>query len=310
MLSLLGLLACVGSGDGSDDTAALSGDLVMTDASNYRYTGTLDVDAVPVTAGQDANVDWSALDADLRGRSIVASEMDQALLVAFVSDQEEILANIANNDLAQSDVADYRLFQNTDGRTSVALSEFSVLGNDFDPASELVDREGVGSRAVLLQREVDDRMDSATLVFLDVVDSGGEATVVVDDLTARLDFQAQFGDPLQTRAGLSYTLDWSAVTLDGGGGSFDPLRADRLFVGHVAEEGEAELQAEFLTLLDEADQIYHEDVYAETWADLGLATDASGASFPGFSEGGTWLVGVECTVCPSPAPVLLSRVAL
>lgn len=306
--TILFALLLGGCKDKGDDTAALTGDLVFTDATNYTYTGSLDVPLTTVNELTDATVDWSGLTEDIRGREVVPSEIDQLTLVAFVDTREEVLAAIASNSLAQSSVADFRLFTNADAGTTALLSEFAVLGNYFDPAEDLAFSESKQAWAVLVQQERDERMDIESLTFLDLVASGGSDTITIGNDSAALDFQATLGEDLETRAGLSYTLDWSGLTVDGGGQPFDPLRADRLFLGHVSYETDAEIEAGFISLLEDADALYTMDVYAETYADLSLAVAEDGSSFPGFSEGGSWLVGVECTVCPSPAPVMLARV--
>lgn len=296
--------------DKEDSGSALSGDLVLTDSENYVYAGVLDVDAVAVDAGQDLTVDWSALGTDLRGRPVVPVDVAQLVLVAFVPSQTEVLAAVAANNLPQSDVADYRLFLNDDGVSSALLSEFSILGNDFDPSVELVDRDGIGSRAVIVEDVVEGRTDILSLIFLTLVDSGGAASANIDDATAALDFQATLGDSLRTSVGLNYTLDWSSVTTDGAGNAFDPSRADRLFIGHTSESTDAEIEDSFLSLLDDADAVYREDVYAQTSAELGAATDEEGTAFPGFTADGAWLIGLECTDCTSPAPLALARVVV
>jgi hypothetical protein len=52
------------------------------------------------------------------------------------------------------------------------------------------------------------------------------------------------------------------------------------------------------------------DAYGLSSAALSDCTDADGAPFPGFSSDGTWLVGLSCLACSSPAPLLLGRIAL
>lgn len=307
-MMLAALLAACGS-PGPDDPGEVeaSGPLVVTDAHNYSYTGSLDVVETSTAAGADASIDWSGLTADLRGRPVVPAEVDQLALIAFAQRREDILAAISVNDLSQSEVADYRLFMNDEGRTEAMLSEFSVFGNDFVPESEFVARDAVGSWAVALQDEVNDRLDILTLEFLAPETGGSGTAVVIDDSSAKLDFVAELGVPLVVTEASTMMLDWSGLTTEAGGQPFDDLRADRLFLGHVPLEDEREIEARFVSILDLADAVYQLDVYGETEADLTLAVDDDGAAFSGFEAGGTWMVGLECTMCTSPAPVLLMR---
>lgn len=306
MLTFLILAACHVPGD----ETTLTGDLVMTDDNNYSYTGTLDVVSTDVESATDILVDWSALTTDLRGRAVTPAEVDQLLLIAFGPGQEEILAEISANQLKQSDVHDYRLFMNSAGVTSASLSEFSVLGNSFVPEDDLIERDDVGTWAIAVQDEVDGRDDILALAFLQPVVGAGVTDLVIDASSTTLDFDATLGDSLETAEDLDYTLDWSAVTKQAGGAAFDVLEADRLFIGHTSLTSDEEIEENFVQLLDTADELYRLEVYGETSADLSLAVDDAGTAFPGFSEGGSWIIGIECTTCTSPAPVLLSRVTL
>lgn len=305
MLVLALLFACAGGPD-----KVLSGDLVFTDANNYGYTGTLEVESTDVKVAHDVEIDWSGLTTDLRGRAVVPEEIDKLLLIAFGPEPDDVLAQISANDVKQSDVHDYRLFTNSEGVSSTSLSAFSVLGNDFQPEDDLVVREDVGTWAIALQDEVDDRDDILALAFMNLLEDTENSQVSFHDETTVLNFDATLGEALETGEDLTYTLDWSEVTLQAGGTPFDPLEADRLFLGHVSMESDADIEANFVQLLEVADQVYQLGVYGETSADLALATDDDGVAFPGFTTGGSWIVGIECTTCTSPAPVLLARVTV
>lgn len=305
MWAVLWVVGCTSTKDGEQ---TLSGDLVFTDENNYSYDGSLEVESTQVKELTDVFVDWSGLSVDMRGRDVVPSEIDQALLIAFGPTQEEVLDLIVVNDLMMADVQDYRLFTNAEGSTSAWLSQFTVLGNEFDPTTDLRARDDVGAWAIALQDEVDGRTDFLALAFMEPVAETENSEITIGDQTTTLNFDVDLGEALETAEDLQYTLDWSAVTLQASGKAFDPLRADRLFIGHVDMETDAEIEEVFVELMEVADELYRMDVYAETSADLSEATDDAGVAFPGFSAGGSWILGIECTVCTSPAPVLLSRV--
>jgi hypothetical protein len=157
----------------------------------------------------------------------------------------------------------------------------------------------------------DGRDDILSSVF--VVPTPGIETTHVEftDGSATFEFEADLHSaaPLRTATGYeAYTLDWSAVEVDASGHEYDVLQGDRLLVGHVASDDVTEVEAGFVRLTEEADALYRMDVRNATSAGLGAALDAGGAPFPGFTTGGTWLVGVECTLCTSPAPLILARV--
>ncbi len=311
LLAAMVLGACKGDGDNGDDTALdVDGDIALVDANNYSYTGLITVPPVVVNEATDARVDWSELSMDMRGRPLDPTAVDDLLLVGFVKPQEEVLAEIVQGIPPMSIVGDYRLFTNSEGATEAMLSDFAVLGNAFNPEDELVSDGSIESWAVIVQQETEVRTEALMLAFLELVPSGGSDTIMIENESADLDFDVTLGQNALTSEGLSYTLDWSGVSLDGVGEPFDPLRANNLFVGHIDVETDEEIVAGFLTLLEDADAYYTQDVYGETSADLSLCLDAAGQPFPGFSAGGSWIVGVECTSssCLSPAPMLFTRV--
>ena len=302
MLMLAAVLAC--AGEKGDDA------LSLTDDNNYEYEAVITVSSATCESGEDIQIDWSALSVDIRGRTVDPAGVDQLALVAFGLSPDDVVTAIAGNTLRQSDVRDYRLYDNAAGGTSAQMSAFSVLGNPFVPADEFVERDAVWTWAALVQDEVAGRDDILTLLFLDPVVGGEGTAATIDDDSAILDFDATMGAALTAAEGVDYNLDWSGLSVEASGQPFDPLRADDLFVGHVPQETDAEIEAVFVQILDQADALYRLEVYGETGAALGDATDEDGASFPGFSTGGSWLVGLECTSCTSPAPVLLTRVVV
>ncbi len=314
-LLLAGLAGC---GKGKDsDSGGPSPDLVFTDANNYSYTGSMSINPIAVASGADATVDWCGLTTDLRGRSVVPSEVDRLILIELELSQAEALAKIEANDLTQADTVTQWIFQNEQVQGCTAnLSDFSILANDFDPADFVQ-----SSHTWLLSATyfVDSRFDFVMSAFVVPTDGEANTTIALTDTTAKLDFQADLHSltPLRTAAGHDrYTLDWSGVTVDVNGKPFDEDTADQVLVGKVAASSVAEVEDIFLRVDSEAEALYrlYTDengvpvVAGERSADLMLATDASGNPFPGFTTDGIWLVGLECRTCTVPAPVLLTVV--
>lgn len=317
---LSGLLACSdkgddsggGDGDGGGDGGVPTADLVYSDANNYSYVATLDVATIDLAEGADNKVDWSGLTTDIRGRPVTPSEIDLVTLVAFNVTKEEVLDSINTNSLNQSAIRDYRQFQNDEFRTSARMSEFEILGNEFVPATDFVEHpESTWTWAFVLWDEADGRQDILSDVFIVPVPGEPNQTATVDNDTATLSFEVDLhsAPPLASLSGQSsYTFDWSQATVEASGQPFDTAKADRLLIGHVAG-AVSDVEASILTVLDSADELYRMEVRGETSADLTLATEkTSGAAFTGFTTDGTWLIGIECTTCTSPTPLILSVV--
>lgn len=301
-------LAC---GDGDDDTG-VEAELVYTDDHNYAYEAALEVDTVVVQYAGDVTVDWSALTRDLRGRPLDPSEVDRATLIAFSLPKEDVLASINDNSLSQSDIRDYREFDNGAGGTSAAFSQFSILGNTFLPESEFIEGEGTWTWAVALWKESDGREEILSTLFVDPDPASDVLRASFTDDTGSLSFEVDLhsATPLSAPSGTgSIAFDWSAATVEASGQPFDTANGDRLLLGHVADATVTDVEAGFLTVLESADELYQADTYGLTRIDLSGATErSSGAAFGGFTADGVWLIGIECTTCTSPAPLILSVV--
>lgn len=307
------LVAC---GDKGKDSGELSPDLKMGDENSYAYTGEMTIGSVAVAAQVDASVDWCALTTDIRGRPVVPELIDRVLMVEIAATPDEVVHMIETNTLSQEDTVSQFFFMNEEAaRCTANLSEFEIIGNSFR-VDDFVPSENTWLMTVTYYEA--GVFDFVMPQF--VVPSAGEPNDVVGflDSTSSLAFDADLHslEPMRTSADFdAWTFDWSAVTKDVYGNPYDDEVGNRVLVGHVPFDDIADLEAVFLRLDDEADALYRLDqvdgvpvVMGETDADLMLATDASGAAFPGFTTDGIWLVGVECSTCTSPAPLLLGVV--
>jgi hypothetical protein len=308
------MAACTDSSntDGTDtDPASLSGDLVFTDANNYAYTADLTLDTFELAEGEDAMVDWSGLSADIQDRPIDPAAIQELSLAAFNLSKDEIREKVALNDLKQSDVLDYRLFENEAGVTDCMMSDFSILGNDFRPENEWVAREGKTWIITLWAETEFGRVDIRSSAFVDPVKGATGDLVDFTNTTANMDFTTdlQTSAPINTLTGQdSYTLDWSTVTTDSTFHDYDPLLGDQLLVGKVAASELSEVEDIFMQVMESAEELYLLDVYGLTDANLNDAETLDGTKFSGFTTDGIWLVGVGCNSCTSPAPLILSVV--
>lgn len=309
LLLLASLWACGGGDPDHTDPPPVPGDLTFTDAHNYAFFGDIEIGAVEVAAQADAALDWCALTTDIRGRAVAdPSGIDQLLLIELDMVQEEAEAKVERNALSAADAASAWLVLNPGGCTA-RFGDFSILGNVFDPAAYFVE-DPERSWLVSVVNTPDGRLDILTSTF--VVPTAGSVNdrVVVTDASATLTVDADLAsaDRLLAKEGATPMIDWSAVTADVYGKSYDDLQGDRLLLGKVPVGSIEEAEALFLQLDVVAETLYFLDVYGQTSADLTQATAADGAVFDGFSTDGIWLVGIECLTCTSPAPLLLGVV--
>ena len=290
---------------GVQDTSTLQ----LDDTMNYGFSGAISAETWPIATQQNVQLSWSDLTVDIRGRTIdPARDVGELALVSFYMPQTELMQALAENDLLQSDIQDYRIFENVDGLTTASSSEFSVVGNPFDP-SLLVESES-STWTVVTMHGAGSEAEVASLVVLTPTEGESNSDAAIDNDSATLDFEADLhsAEQLLTEPDTLYTLDWSGITEDANGHTLTSNTVDRLTIGHVLNDDISELEGQFVQLLELADALYRMDVYGRDTLALEELTDESGAPFTGFTHDGTWLIALECPACLSPAPLVLTTV--
>jgi hypothetical protein len=309
-LVVLALAAC-GGGKGRD--------LVMTQANNYAYSNTIDIASVDVQAGSDLTFDWSGLTTDVRERPQDPSQVQQMSFVKFAYPLEELLPLIATNQIdAQKEADEIYLFDNNISSddpktTTAALTTFAITGITFVPEELLLEDPS----ATWLVSALNKPRGSIDLLMSKAVIPSGTATNTTDvtlgtgDTTLDFTVDLHSAPPIEASAGeKSYSLDWTDVKTDVYGNDFNSVSGDELLIGHYTGSV-GDVEANFLQLdsPDVADGIWRASVVQSTSLDdLSAAVDDAGDPFPGFTADGTWLIGVVCTTCSTPVPLLLSVV--
>lgn len=307
------VLAGCTDGGGDDSACEPVNDMVLTDANNYSFDGTLDIRSVDVEAagaeGYDLHVDWSAVTTDLQGHAVSPTEdVDTVTVVAFPDLTEaEVEEKLSTNTLIQADIGAYA-FQTVDGTgvTETNLSNLTLLGNDIDIESYLTE----GSATWMMMLATGDTPGVGTLLihFVHPVGSSSNREVVFDDAATVLDFTVDLGQltPLTVDEGAPLTVDWSGLTVDGRGAAFDVSDIDRIKVAYFEDKDFAALADIFLDVELEADKLWSVDVQSGTSFDLSQLSGPE--EFGGITESGTWALALQCSTCSNPAPLFFSQI--
>jgi hypothetical protein len=313
------IAACNGKGCGKSDACPLT----IADANDYDYTAALTLDSINMAALTDGTLDWSQLTTDYRGRP--AGPVNKVTIGKIDMLPDAMLQAIDTNTLLQSDIVTYYEVDDLDGTvSSVKLSDFSVIGNQFNPQDDSNVGWGqsdtdtwIATIWTLDTRNIYEIMSSLIIV---PVDGETNTTASFTDTSASLDFSVDLQSlaPVQVDPECTdYTLDWSGVTTDVNGADFNDLLADTLRIAHF--QGDiTDVESQFLELDLAADETYFLTVFGQTSAPsdtnpktlLDAQSPDGSASFGGFTSDGVWLVDLECTQqsCFSPAPLLLTTV--
>lgn len=292
---------------GDTGEAPLSPDLVVTDANVYSLSVVWEIASTDVRAGWDVLVSWSGLEVDAWGQPIDEATIPVFALIEILYPASEVAAHLSVEDFG----SDLLSVWETDvtGDVFVNLGDLSYETTVFVPEAFLLEEPGKTWLAVLADR-VGDRLDIRAALALEGDETSSVTSVDIEDGSSRVTWSGALdGTALATTAGQAlYTFDWDTLTTDALGKPYDPEAGDLLFVARFDDRAPSDLAADLVSLEPAATVWYTMEVAGDTTARLDLAKDGSGAVFPGFTVGGTWVVGVQCGTCLGRFPLWASVV--
>ena len=295
---------CAGGGCGGSNC----GDkLDFTNGDNYSYGGTVDIPVIQTAAGVNIHVCFDQLSSDMQ-----CHDTDPATDVVNVGltrvpdlTPAEINEKIANDTLRQEDTTGY-VDVRTDGATCVDTEDMSFLGTPLNVPNEYYDgaiyllflsestQPGVGNRMVVMLEPKDE--------LTDVTD------VDIPNGCGILDFSADLSsaDSKLVCPKSSTKVDWSAVDTNGLGSPLTPSSVDQLVLAHYNDMTAADLEKNFFDLRLLADEEWTLATGGEEKANLKDAVNASGDNFDEFESTGLYLLALNLTSSPNPAPKFLT----
>jgi hypothetical protein len=309
----VGLAACTAGTDGTDGEALTCPEegIVLTDAENYAYIGTLDVPSVTTTAATDAEVCWNNVTSDLQCHSVdPVLDIDNMSLIRFpYATQEEVEAGLSEDDLFQSDISGYVEFQPGDSMCA-NLADLSFFGSNFEISEEYTE-EG-GTYLMLLTTGTITGVGARVMTFLEPDAASDNTDVDFPDgcglLEVDIDLEEMEALPICSEG--PWTFEWDGLTLDGLGNDINLDGIDQVMVGFYAGLTRQDLEVGFLDIELISDDIYEINLDGEKSVDLVdavLRTDGV-TLFDGFERDveGQWLIALRCTTCYNPAPLYLT----
>jgi hypothetical protein len=317
-------LALVGC---NKETCDAKAGIKVGDDSNYSYVATFDVQTIDIAAETDATVCFDQIVTDVRGRPFDASSVVKLSLSEFSLSPAEVTEKVVTNDLKQSDTAVYYerdiLDSSFEGQACVQLSDFEIIGNPFIPENETDENTASTWLVTVWNTSAYGRDDILMSVIIRPVEGEMNTEINLSDGSSILGLDPNMSDLTPSSvcaADTKQTFDWSAVTVDTSDHEWDVRAADKLLIGKLSG-GVKDAEADFLQLDELAEELYTMNVYGQTFAKLVddgstdqidqegnviWPIDLNGDSFTGFTEDGTWLMGIECSTCTSPAPLFLT----
>jgi hypothetical protein len=333
-----------GNAGGAGPQCLSAGTLTAQPVNNYTFTSDITLTPAKLKANSELMFDWSMVNSDFMGRPInPKTDIDSALLVLFhdlTVEQLEEHVNADDGSLTQFNAGALQLLTNNT-LTSASLYDFAVPGTtntyrtsadvkaaidtNVDPtktdpsnhvfALMLEKGTGLGVGARMIQAFTIDPTSQTTSITLGpstrvAPGTGGHTGGTTGPSTSLVfDVDLEHLTPVGLPAGQANVMvDWSGMTTNALGRDWQSRSISKITVGHYTQTL-SELETKFLDLESIAQDSYSADVPSDEPISLSTLKNASGQSFAGIDDTGTWIVALFCTVyCSNPAPWYLTIV--
>jgi len=285
--------------------------IVAKEANDYAFSSTITLSPVTVKQMTNLTFDWSGVTKDFLGHTLKAGDLNTALAMLWGIKLSDLQTALNTDELYPSDlVRSPPPSIAINGNTTAKLYDFTINGtalppemiNSYFDAAMYTPANATYLFGVQHGSELGREMKMLQAFNVDA--SSSNTTVTMTNESTKMTCQVSLrnltmtGVPGGTPA---LMLDWSQMQTNALGAQFKDGYITSAVVGHYMQSP-AELEEKFLDLDTIATNYYRADIGAGSVLDFSTLKDATGASFPGVDDSGTWLVGLICGNCRNPAP--------
>lgn len=304
----------LGCSDGGDDGGGSGGPetIALADENNYGSTSNLTIPTIETAAAVDLDICWTNVVEDIQCHELdPVADLDQVSLLRLLNlTEDEVEAHIEADDLPQAAVDGYLSVETDHESSCTKLSAMTFFGTEVDVTEEYVETD-TNTYMLLLAEGTTPGVGARNMVFLKPTADSDVTRVDVGSGCGVLEFTADLSSaatvPVTSRG--PYVLDWSGMSKDSQGKTIIFQNIDRVVLGFYAGMSVEHIETNIFDLELMATWLYEIDLDGGRTADLSLAIERdSGEAFDGFErdEDGVWLVGLICSECRNPAPLVLS----
>ena len=303
----------------SCDNVISDGFVRLTDAVNYHFTSTIQVQATTVKDATDITFEWGSLTQDFFGRPLnPLTDVDMVLATLWNMTPDLLQENIRMDNLPLSQNRGAIATFPDDAFVQQNLLSFVSPDRSILPPNELwryfdtsqanyqYPQDQYTFMLIAAHGTVPGK-DSRMLQFFHI-DPNSENTVInMTDNSTMLTYTTDIVTtmPVPVPVGMpNLVLDWEYMSTNALGNQFIPTQITEIMVAHYPNFTRKQLDDQFLYLKDIATQKWSAEVEAGFNVDLSTLLDASGAAtFTGIDNTGVWLAAIFCTKsCNNPAP--------
>jgi len=302
--------------------------IVLVNANNYTTRSELSIPTVEVAADADISICWDDLSSDLMCHEVEAAEhIDNVAMLRFLHLSEaDVEARLTAGELSQSEVSGYLEYPTDGQETCTKLSNMSFLGTPIELDQEFVEGEE-HVYMLIFTTGTSPGVGARSMVFVKPTSESSNREVRAPNGCELLDFEANLRDaePVRVPRSGPWTIHWRSLERDGGGNQVPFNQIDKLLLAFYAGRDVGYLEDNIFDIELMATSVWELPLENEREANLseaklrddtpdngsaGAGADA-GTAFEGFDTDaeGVWLLGLFCSKCQNPAPVLLSIVS-
>jgi hypothetical protein len=318
LLTPMFLLAC-GGGTSTPPQTWPKGNIVLQDTNNFMSQTTLTIPSVQTAPGANLMVCWDALMKDLLCHDIVAGTngIDNVSFLQIPNlSHDQVSQKLAVGQLDENLVKVYRDYRTKNSTSKCTTLDSMVLGSStLMPAMDYVEPAAGKTITYMLLFETGTTpgVGSRAMTFIEPTAGNTTMNVAAPDACSNnvLHFQATLGADMAIPAtdSTQWHVDWSQITHDSFNNDVNFTKIDNVLLGFYQGKTKADLMTQFKDIDMIATKLYEGPVPAGA-RDIQLSTltvKATGEAFSGFTQtDGVWAIGVTCSQCQVPAPILLS----
>lgn len=303
-----------GCSEAASNEPSESNVIALVSANNYITQSKLSIPTVEVAPDTDISICWDDLSTDLMCHGVEPTEhIDNVAMLRFLHLSEaDVEARLTAGELSQSEVSGYLEYPTEGEETCTDLSNMSFLGTPIDLDQEFVESEE-NTYMLVFTTGTSPGVGARTMVFVKPTSETSNREVVAPNGCELLDFEADLKSPEPVRVPRAgpWNINWRSLDRDGGGNDVPFSQIDKLLVAFYEGRDVGYLEDNIFDIELMATSIWELSIDNEREADLSeakLRDSTDSENFEGFDTDaeGVWLIGLLCSTCQNPAPVLLS----
>lgn len=306
------IAGCESTDVASDPDKGTRGNVRLANENNYQSESALSIPTIETASAADLEICWDKVTKDLQCHAVAPQEdLDAVALLRFLHlSEDQVEGRLTAGELAMSEVDGY-LDYKTDHRTTCSrLSSMTLFGTRVDIQEEYVESDD-HTYLLLFNVGTTPGVGARSMVFVKPTSRSTNRKVEAEPACGYLEYSADLSalELLEVPVDGPWVIDWRDVTEDSQGNDLAYESIDGVLLGFYEGKTPEQLQREIFDLELNATSLWEVALKGGRTADLAKAKLRGGSgTFSGFERDteGTWLLGLTCSTCQNPAPLVLT----